>query len=136
MPRTDQHTAQYLQQALTRTIIGAFYDVYNELGHGLAETVYERALAIALAEQNLAAPQQAPVDVWYRGQRVGRYRADIIVNDVVVLELKARPNLEPAHEAQLLNLLRASQLEVGLLLNFGPKPQIKRLIASKAADLR
>ena len=120
----------YPLQDLTKQIIGACYSVYNELGHGLAEAVYERALAIALGERQLGVKCQAPLDVWYHGQRVGQYRADVIVEGAVILELKARPTLETAHEAQLLNLLRASRIEVGLLLNFGPEPEIKRLIAS------
>jgi GxxExxY protein len=109
-------------------IIGVFYDVYNELGHGFLESVYENAVAIALRQAGLAALQQAPITVRFRGQTVGYFRADLLVQDAVIVELKAASGIEPAHEAQLLSYLRATEIEVGLLLNFGPKPQFKRLV--------
>ncbi len=131
---------QYPHQELTGRIIGAFYDVYNELGHGFVESVYERALADALSARHLQVDQQTRISVWLHGRKIGYFRADLVVADAVILELKARPNLERQHEAQLLNLLRATRFEVGLLLNFGPQPQLKRLIFSNKrkqdADLR
>ncbi len=120
----------YPHQELTRCIISAFYEVYNELGHGFVESVYERALADALRARHLRVDQQTSVSVWLHRRKIGHFRADLIVEDAVILELKARPGLERQHEVQLLNLLRATRFEVGLLLNFGPQPQLKRLIFS------
>jgi GxxExxY protein len=113
---------------LTESIIGVFYDVYNELGHGFLESTYAEAMVVALAQAGLAASREIPVPVWFRGQKVGQYFADMIVEDVVLLELKAARSLESAHEAQLLHYLRATQIEVGLLLNFGLRPQFRRLL--------
>jgi GxxExxY protein len=128
--------ARYPHAALTAQIIGAFYEVYNALGAGFREVVYQRALSLALTHRGLRAEQEVPVDVWFRGQRVGRFRADLVVADAVLLELKALPALTPGHEAQILNALRSTHLEVGLLLNFGPTPQIKRLIMTSTRAAR
>jgi len=116
------------QHELTERIIGLFYDVYNELGHGFLESVYEQAPAIALAQVGSAVERQVPVLVWFRGRQVGDFRADMVVERKVLLELKAARTIDEAHEKQLLNYLRATDIEVGLLLNFGIKPQIRRLI--------
>ena len=113
---------------LTEKIIGVFYDVYNELGHGFLETVYEESLVIALREGGLAVNHQVALPVWFRRQKVGEFRADVVVEDSVLLELKAARNLEPAHEAQLLHYLKSTDIEVGLLLNFGITPQFRRLL--------
>ena len=112
---------------LTQKIIGVFYEVYNELGHGFLESVYEEAMLIALNETGLRTGQQVPTRVWFRGRKVGDFKADILVEGAVILELKVARALEPIHEAQLLNYLRATNIEVGLLLNFGVKPQFKRM---------
>lgn len=112
---------------LTQKIIGVFYEVYNELGHGFLESVYEEAMLIALTERGLRTGQQVPTPVWFRGRKVGDFKADVFVEGAVILELKAARAIEPLHEAQLLNYLRATDIEVGLLLNFGVKPQFKRL---------
>jgi GxxExxY protein len=113
---------------LTEKIIGVFYDVYNELGHGFLESVYERALALALAQAGMRVEQQVPVSVWFRGQQIGDFRADMLVDGKVLLELKAARTIDQAHEKQLLNYLRATDIEVGLLLNFGVTPQFRRLV--------
>ena len=113
---------------LTEKIIGVFYDVYNELGHGFLESTYAEALAGALEESGLSIVREVPVPVWFRGTKVGQYYADLIVEDVVFLELKAARALESAHEAQLLHYLRATEIEVGLLLNFGLRPQFRRVL--------
>ena len=113
---------------LTEKIIGVFYDVYNELGHGFLESTYAEAMAVALGDAGLTAAREVPVPVWFRGRKVGQYFADIMVDSSVLLELKAARNLESAHEAQLLHYLRATEIEVGLLLNFGAKPQFRRLL--------
>lgn len=113
---------------LTETIIGVFYDVYNELGYGFLESTYAEAMAIALAQSGLTAAREVPVPVWFRGKKVGQYFADIVIGNRVLLELKTARSLESAHEAQLLQYLRATEIEVGLLLNFGPRPQFRRLL--------
>jgi GxxExxY protein len=113
-------------EELTRKIIGVFYEVYNELGQGFLESVYEGAMEIALAEAGLRVERQVPVPVWFRGRQVGDFKADLLVEGLVILELKAARAFDPSHEAQLLNYLRATEIEVGLLLNFGPKPEFKR----------
>lgn len=127
----NQTPAAYPHASLTHEIIGGFYDVYNTLGAGFREAVYERALAIALADRRLRVERQVPVTVRFRGRRAGLFRADLIVEQTVLLELKALPALQPAHVAQVLNALRATGLHLGLLLNFGPEPQVKRLILSR-----
>ncbi len=115
-------------QETTRQIIAAFYLVYNTLGYGFLEKVYEEALAYELVHLGLVVRQQAPIEVFYREKKVGDYFADILVNELVIVEIKAVEGLGEKHEAQLLNYLRSTNLEVGLLLNFGPKPQVKRRI--------
>ena len=113
--------------ALTEQIIGVFFEVYNELGHGFLESVYEKAFEIALISKSLIVRRQIEVPVWFRGKQVGDFTADMLVQGCVLLELKAVRALDAAHEAQLLNYLRATEIEVGLLFNFGLKPQFKRL---------
>ncbi len=123
---TDEH--RYKHEELTGKILKVFYEVYNELGYGFLESVYEKAMVIALRAVRLQAEPQKAIEVWFRGARVGEFAADILVESLVLLELKAVRALEPSHEAQLLNYLRATNVEVGLLLNFGPKPQMKRFL--------
>ncbi len=113
---------------LTETIIGVFYEVYNELGHGFLESVYERAFDLALTAKGLDVLRQIDVPVWFRGKKVGDFVADVLVNKCVLIELKAARTLDSAHEAQLLNYLRATEIEVGLLFNFGIKPEFRRLV--------
>ena len=112
---------------VTEKILHAFYKiVYPQLGYGFLEKVYENAMVIALASLGLKAEPQVEIPVYFQGQVVGEYFADLLVNNVVIIELKAASILLPEHEAQLLNYLRATPYEVGLLLNFGPKPDFKR----------
>ena len=115
-------------QAHTERIIKVFYEVYNELGHGFLESVYERAMEIAMAQAGMSVQRQARLCVVFRGHQVGEFIADMIVNDCVAVELKAASHLDRAHEAQALNQLRASPIEVGLLFNFGARPEFKRLV--------
>ena len=112
---------------LTETIIGVFFEVYNELGHGFLESVYERAFEIALTAKGINVLRQIQIPVSFRGQSVGDFVADMLVERSVLLELKAARTLDSAHEAQLLNYLRATEIEVGLLFNFGIKPDFRRL---------
>lgn len=120
----------YPQSGLTHEIIGAFYEVYNEVGAGFREVVYERALQLALGDRGIQVHRQHCLHIHFRGRPVGMFRADLVVGEAVVVELKALPAIERGHVAQLLNLLRATGLEVGLLLNFGPQPEIRRLVHS------
>ena len=113
---------------ITDLIIKAFYTVYNALGYGFLEKVYESAMLLELRKLGLEVVPQAPIHVYYDGQRVGEYNADLLVAELVIVELKATRVLIRDHEAQLLNYLKATSYEVGLLLNFGPKPQIKRKV--------
>ena len=113
---------------LTEKIIGVFYEVYNELGHGFLESVYEKAFDIALTSKGIAVLRKIEVPVWFRGQKVGDFEADMLVEKYVLLELKAGRGLDAAHEAQLLNYLRATEIEVGMLFSFGLKPEFKRLV--------
>jgi len=112
----------------TEKIIGVFYDVYNELGYGFLESVYQEVLVMALREAGLAVQCQVPVPVWFRRQKVRDFRADILVEKRVLLELKSARVLDSAHEAQLLHYLRATEIELGVLLNFGTRPQFRRLL--------
>lgn len=125
-PQINADERRYKYSELTEQIIGIFYSVYNELGFGFLEKVYEEAMAIALKEHGLAVQQQVPVPVWFHGQTIGAYDADLVVNGIVLLELKACRTLDSSHEAQLLHYLRSTEIEVGLLLNFGPRPQARR----------
>jgi GxxExxY protein len=123
---TDKHGFKHKET--TDKIIRVFYEVYNELAHGFLESVYERSLEIGLTSLRLKVLRQIQIPVWFRGKPVGDFTADMLVEDYVLLELKAARNLDAAHQAQLLNYLRATEIEVGLLLNFGLKPEFKRLI--------
>ena len=121
----------YLYSNVSSRIIRAFYNVYNTLGYGFLEKVYENALIIELEKEHIKCQQQQHIDVFYEGQKVGEYFADIIVEDKVIIELKSVENLSPKHEAQLVNYLHATDMEVGLLLNFGKVPQHKRRVLTK-----
>lgn len=115
---------------ITEGIINAFYHVYNVLGYGFLEKVYENALCYELRKRDFIVDAQHPLTVWYQGVAVGEYYADIVVNNCVIVELKCATSLVAAHEAQLINYLKATDMEVGLLLNFGPNPEFKRKIFS------
>jgi GxxExxY protein len=121
-------TRTYPHSELTGGIIAAFYHVYNHLGYGFLEKVYENALVYELGKRGYKVGQQIPITTWYDGVRVGDYYADIVVNQVVIIEAKTAEHLDLAHEHQLLNYLRATGTEVGLLLNFGPKPEVRRKV--------
>ncbi|MCP4589453.1 MAG: GxxExxY protein [bacterium] len=126
----DQRGLKELE--LTERIIGVFFDVYNELGVGFLESVYEASMEIALNDAGLQVTRQVPIPVWFRERQVGEFRADLLVEQAVILELKAVRVLESIHKAQLLNYLRATLIEVGLLLNFGRKPEFKRFVFDNA----
>lgn len=117
-----------LHEELTGKIIKVFYSVYNELGFGFLEKVYQNAMMIALKNSGLQAEAQKKIEVRFQGEIVGEYYADIVVNELVILELKATEYLIEEHELQLINYLKATNMEVGLLLNFGAKPEFRRKI--------
>jgi len=117
---------KYKHKELTDKIIQAFYCVYNELGFGFLENVYQNALYFELLNRGYKVEPQKPIDVYYQTQLVGKYKADLVVNDSIILELKAVDYLIEEHELQLINYLKATDKEVGLLLNFGIKPEIRR----------
>ena len=119
-----------LHENITKKIIEAYYKVYNSLGYGFLEKVYENALKIELKRTNLKVDQQKNVKVFYNEFEVGDYFADLIVEDLVIVELKAAEILCEEHEAQLINYLKATNLEVDLLLNFGKKAEFKRKVFS------
>ena len=123
---------EYKHKELTEKIIGAFYQVYNTLGYGFLEKVYENALAHELRKRGFQVKQQFPIKVNYDGVIVGDYFADLIVNESVILDLKAVEIILEEHKAQLLNYLKATSIDVGLLLNFGPKPQVARRVFETA----
>ena len=117
-----------IHEETTEKILKAFYHVYNVLGYGFLEKVYENALSIELVKFGFSISQQKNIPVYYDGQMVGDYFSDIIVNDLIILELKSAESLSNEHFAQLTNYLKATDKEVGLLLNFGKKPDFKRMI--------
>jgi GxxExxY protein len=115
-------------QELTEQIIKAFFKVYNTLGYGFLEQVYQRAMDVELRKRGFKVLPQAPVEVFYEGEQVGHYFADLLVNDLVILELKAVGSLAAEHGTQLINYLKATRLEVGLVMNFGPRPEFQRRV--------
>jgi GxxExxY protein len=119
---------QYLHSELSSKIIRAFYNVYNTLGYGFYEKIYENAMIIELNKMNLIAENQEKIIVFYETKNVGEYYADIIVEHKIIVELKTVESLNEDHDAQILNYLKATNIEIGLLLNFGVKPQVKRRI--------
>ena len=117
-----------LHEDITGAIIGAFYDVHNTLGSGFLEKVYENALVFLLQSRGLHVIQQAPITVRFHGVIVGEYYSDLLVADKVIVELKTAERIHPEHLAQLSNYLKATTIEVGLLLNFGRQTSFKRVI--------
>lgn len=113
---------------LTERLIGIFFNLYNELGHGFLESVYEQAFSVVLAENNLFFQRQLALPVWFHGAQIAEFRADLLVDNKVLIELKTGRDIEPAWEKQLLNYLRATDIEVGLLFNFGPNAQFRRYV--------
>ena len=140
--RTDGNDADrptrdgLLHAEVTGRILGAFYHVYNALGYGFVESVYAAALAREMSKRGLHVQREVAIEVRYEGAVAGVFRADILVDSVVIVELKATRTLTPIDAQQLLNYLRATGLEVGLLLHFGPRPSFRRLVSSDETDPR
>lgn len=118
--------------SLGEQIVGAFYDVYNDLGHGYLEHTYVRAVQIALRHRSIESSREVPTTVYFRGEAVGEYRMDLVVAGQIVVECKRADRITPAHQAQLLHYLKSTRYDVGLLLNFGPRPEYKRMIFDTA----
>jgi len=125
-----------LHEELTDTIIKTFYEVYNELGYGFLERVYQNSLYLELKSKGLKVEAQKKIEVYYKGIEVGQYYADLIVEDLVILELKAADCIVKEFENQILNYLRGTNCEVGLLLNFGAKPEFRRKIFENNRKVR
>ncbi|MGI8669815.1 MAG: GxxExxY protein [Aridibacter sp.] len=119
-----------IEEELTSQIIKAFYKVYNTLGYGFLEKVYEKALLLELSEMGFEVKSQMPIDVYYNGEIVGDYFADLVVENKVILEIKVAESISEAHEAQTVNYLKATKIEVGLILNFGQSATLKRKVFS------
>jgi GxxExxY protein len=119
---------ELLHKNTTDKILRAFFNVYNKMGYGFSEKVYENSLLIELRKMGLKCERQKPISVYYDEDRVGDYFADIVVSGEVILELKAADSIAPEHETQLFNYLRATDIELGYVLNFGEKPQFKRIL--------
>ncbi|MGD0623675.1 MAG: GxxExxY protein [Thermodesulfobacteriota bacterium] len=123
---TDSQDMKYKE--LTEKIIKIFYKVYTKLGYGFLEKVYENAMMIEFKKESIPAVSQSAIKVFYENEIIGEYFADILIDNKVIIEIKASRSLGPENEAQLLNYLKGTDIEVGLLLNFGPKPEIKRKV--------
>ena len=113
---------------VTGKILRAYYHVYNQLGAGFLEKVYENAFVAAAGQLGLDICRQKDIRIYFEGVEVGEYKADVVVNDLVLVELKACSALREEHDAQLLNYLKATRYEIGMLLNFGPKPETRRRV--------
>jgi GxxExxY protein len=125
-----------LHEELTDIIIKTFYEVYNELGYGFLERVYQNSLYLELKSKGLKVEAQKKIEVYYKGIEVGQYYADLIVEDLIILELKAADCIVKEFENQILNYLKGTNCEVGLLLNFGVKPEFKRKIFENNRKIR
>jgi GxxExxY protein len=121
-----------LHADITGPIIATFYDVYNDLGPGFPEFVFRRAIAIALRSAGLETAEETPLPVWFRGERIVTFRADLVVQSLVLVEVKVSPQIEAYQVSQLRHYLKATDLEVGLLLNFGRNPQFQRVVYENA----
>jgi GxxExxY protein len=121
---------------LTERVIGVFYEVYNELGFGFLESVYRESMRIALEQVGLEVQAEVSVPVSFRGRLVGVFRADLVVNGRVVVELKTAESISKAHEAQVLHYLRSSAMEIGLVMNFGPDARFRRIVMLNARKKR
>jgi GxxExxY protein len=125
-----------LNTALTQKILRVFFAVYNELGTGFPEFVYRRALVVALKSGGMLVQEEVALPVWFRGERLATFRADLLIDSVVLVEVKASPAIENVHKAHVLNYLKASDIEIALLLNFGTSAEFKRLMFDNIAKRR
>ena len=136
MDKQDGQDTGLKHEEITKAIIGCAFEVINELGAGFLESVYEKALLLALRQKGLSAISQHPVKVMFRGECVGDFYADIFVEEKVIVELKTVKTIAPEHQAQIINYLNATGIEVGLLINFGnPKLEFKRFTRNKNVNM-
>jgi GxxExxY protein len=126
LPRIYADERGLKHRELTERLIGIFFKIYNELGHGFLESVYEQAFSVVLAESQIFFERQVAIPVWFHGIQISEFRADLLVERKVLIELKTGRDIDLAWEKQLLNHLRATDVEVGLLFNFGPQAQFRR----------
>ena len=126
--RTMQSGLALMHGELTRKVIGGFFDVYNELGPGFAEAVYQRAMPVILRERGLDTEIERPIAIQFHGVLIGEYRIDLVVGESVIVECKVATKILPIHEVQTLNYLKATGLSVGLILNFGSEPSFRRML--------
>ena len=117
-----------LHKKITDDILKIYYDIYNQLGYGFLEKIYQNAMFLELKKKGYKVEAQKPIKVYYKNQLLGEYFTDLLIEDKIILELKACELLMNVHIAQLMNYLKATEVEVGLLLNFGEKAEFKRLI--------
>ena len=130
--QTNADKTNFLFGDLSQLIIGCFYRVYDRLGFGFLEVVYRNALAKEFKKAGIAFEREVSIDVWYDGDQIGHFRADFLIEGRIILEVKASQSLSDADRKQLLNYLRGSQVEVGMLLHFGPKPVHQRMVYSNS----
>lgn len=123
---------ELIHKELTDKILKAFYEVYNQLKYGFREKIYQKALRYELTQMGIQVEEEKPVSVYYKGMLMGEYRADLLVEKKIILELKAQSTIKGPHEAQLLNYLRAMPIEIGFVLNFGLKPEFERTVFDNA----
>jgi GxxExxY protein len=124
----EESNSPLVASSISHAVIGAFFDTYNELGPGFPEFVTRRALAITIRERGLAVREEIELPVWFHGQQIAKFRADLLVADTLIVEVKTSLAIDPFHAAQVLHYLKATDLEVGLLVNFGREPQFKRVV--------
>jgi GxxExxY protein len=136
MDKSESPDPALLEKELTGKIIGVFYEVYNEIGPGFPEFVYRRAMAIALALAGLSVVEEAHLPIWFRGHRIVKFQADLVVEDRVIVEVKSSAEVNEFHNIQLTNYLRATDIEVGLLLNFGKRAEFKRHVLQNSQKHR
>ncbi len=129
--KTKQSGLALMHGDITRKIIGAFFDVYNELGPGFTEAVYQRALPVVLRERELSTEIERPITIQFHGVVIGEYRVDLVVGESVIVECKVATKILPIHEVQLLNYLKATGYCVGLILNFGSDPSFRRILLTE-----
>lgn len=128
IPRMHADQRGLIHGDLTERLIGMFFNLYNEIGHGFLESIYEQAFSLVLAENNIFFQRQIAIPVWFHSQKIGEFRADLLVDGKVLVELKTGRDIDLAWEKRLLNYLRATDIEVGLLFNFGPTAQFRRYV--------
>ncbi len=125
---------EIIEKDLSALIIAAFYEVYNALGFGFLESVYAKALEIALRRRGLRVEREVACEIYFMGEKVGLHRADILVEGRIVIEVKASQNLADFSKRQLLNYVSAFGLRLGILLHFGPRPSFHRVLAARNSE--